>query len=912
MAKPAAARGSAYNYAHKLFAPPAYQGAVNRESLLRRILDEAGAPVVLFQAPAGHGKSTLLQQVKAECRARGVQTGWFTADEADNDFRRFLMHLQALLASIGGGPAKTRPARAGANPEPPERMAEDAGSRSDWFVSRLLDFDGPVALFFDDVQALSTRSVLSFFKELIEHLPEHVQIFIASRTVPDIGLARWVVNNQALVLRPDDLRFSQDEVRRFFADARDLQIQEDEIEAIYRQTEGWPAALQLFRLSLASPAVRSSLRDLASFRPRDLADYLTDNVLALQPPEVQDFLLQTAPLTRLSGPLCDAVLGRKDSQAVLQRLEKSGLFVRGLDPELRWFKYHAMFAAILQEQLREQSVAAEKAIHGRAARWFLEHGHHEEAIHHATEAGDYALAADILDAWASRLIPIAHLVTVERWYEQLPLDEIEKRPDLLVKVAWALCFLRRHQKLKPVRSLLRRLRQASGTRETNPVVVRAMLAVLDDDLVGCSELVREIEIRGQDVEGFRAFELGAAANLCGYLAIAAGDLEGAREHLALARAHGDRGESPFSLGYSVSTAGMNLLIQGSLGEALQRFRLAGADAPLSLESSVAAASQVACYIQALYEANDLDAAETQFEQCREMIANSAMLDYFAVAYVTMARIHDSRNRPAQALDILDEAENIGHIGLWPRLVRIIAWERVRRFLVRGEIDRARAAASHIERDEALTPPGWLTFAEDAEGEVLGEARLALHSGRPDDAIRLITPELGLAQKQGRVRRQIKLLVLEALAYQARGQENPAHRSLQKALQLAAPGPYLRSFLDEGPQLIPMLQAEYRAVAAARDGVQTPREFIARLLDASGAERKEAQTLGQFQALEPLTEREKTILVLLANGVSNEELAGRVFVSKNTIKFHLKNIYSKLAVRSRLQAINAARQMGLIR
>lgn len=918
MPKTAAPRAPAYKYAHKLFAPPVYQGAVNREVLLHRIFDDPQTPVVLFQAPAGHGKSTLLQQVKAGCRTRDRLTGWFTADDADNDLRRFSMHLRALLAGIEGEgePRRKRKSTSREESDSASASVEDLRSRSEWFVSRLLDLDRPVALFFDDMQTLTARSVLGFFRELIEHLPERVQVFLASRTVPDIGLARLVVNNQALVLRPDDLRFSPQEVRRFFERAQDLAMREDEIDAVYRQTEGWPAALQLFRLSLASPAVRGSLRDLRDHRPRELADYLADNVLALQPPDVQDFLLKTSPLTRLSGPLCDALLARQDSQAQLLRLERAGLFVRSLDSDLRWFKYHAMFAAMLQQALHEQSTEAVADIHRRAAQWFHDHGHHEEAIHHAVEGGNYALAADVLEAWSTRLIAAAHLVTVERWYERLPLDEVAMRPDLIVKVAWALCFLRRHRKLKPIRALLRRLRQGQGTRETTPAVVRSMLAVLDDDLVGASELVREVELRGQDAEGFRAFELSAAANLHGYLSIAAGDLDGAREVLALGRAYGDRGESPFSLGYSVSTAGMNLMIQGFLREALERFRLATLGSRMNLDDSVASASLVACYMQALYEANELEAAEVQFEQCREMIANSAMLDYLAVAYVTMARIHDSRGRAAQALEILDEAENIGHTVLWPRLVRIIAWERVRRLLARGETERARAAASRIEREDSAVPPGWIPFAEDAEGDAMGEARLAVHSGNADEALRILARELIPAQKQGRVRRQIKLLILETLAHAARGMENPAQRSLQKAVALAAPGGYVRSFLDEGGKLIPMLQAEYKAAvppAGGREsGTLLPREFVARLLDAAGAERTDAQTYGEFQALEPLTEREKAILVLLAKGVSNEELASRIFVSKNTIKFHLKNIYSKLAVRSRLQAINAARQMGLIR
>ena len=897
------ARPPPYKYSHKLFEPRAHQAAVPRERLLLRMFGPEPAQVVLVQGPAGHGKSTLLQQARAECRAQGMITGWLTADEADNDLRRLSMHLQALLdvmEEVHGTTAE----RAG--------DAEDPGSLAEGFIGRLLQFGQPAALFFDDFQALGNRSVLAFFRDLLDQLPDGVRVFLGSRAIPDIGLARQVVNNQALVLRAEELRFTQDEVRRFFAGAQDLAIRDDELAAIYRKTEGWPAALQLFRLSLVSPHVRSSLADLGAHRPRELAEYLADNVLGLQSMDVQEFLRQTAPLRRLCGPLCDEVLGRKDSQAMLQSLERAGLFVRELDPERRWYGYHALFGDFLEDQLRADAPERLTQIHRRAAAWFFAHQLHEDAIHHAVAAGDHALAADILDVWSSRLIALGHLVTVERWYETLPLDEVERRPDLIVKLAWALCFLRRHQTLKPLLGLIRRLPRGASSGATLPDVVRAMLAiVLDDDLRSSRELIRSVEVLGQSPTGFRAFELGAAANLWGYTEMTGGDLEAAREYFSLARTYGEQAEAGFSLGYSIATFGMNLMCQGFLPEALERFREASAEPWTRLDESVAAAALAGCHVQALYESGDIDGAETLFEQSRETISRVAMLDYVAVSFITMARIHDLRGRPAQALEVLDQAESIGHTSLWPRLVRLVGWERVRRHLVHGEPERAQAAASRIAPEDPGRPDGWITFCEDAEDERIGAMRLAIHRGRAEQAVQMLGEELSTAQRQGRVRRQIKLLVLEALAHHARGVENAALRSLSRALVLAAPGAFIRSFLDEGNSVVALL----KRVWAVQGGAIPPdllRAQAERLLDAAGADRGPGNALSDFQALEPLTEREKRILVLLANGVSNDEIANRMFVTRNTIKFHLKNIYSKLAVNSRLHAINAARSMGLIR
>ncbi len=899
----------AYKYAHKFFEPRAFGGAIDRAGLLDRMFADNAARVVLLQGPAGHGKSTLMQQANARCRQQGMVVGWLTLDEADNDLRRLGMHLHALVLGMRGSAG----GNAAISGKPSARsVLEDSGSRADGFIAHLLEFDEPVALFLDDFHALSNRSVLNFFKDFLEHLPDQVYVVIGSRSVPDIGLARQMVNKQAIVLRAEELRFSAGEVRAFFAGEQDLEIREEEFQAIYRKTEGWPAALQLFRLSLASPNVRGSLVEIDAHQPRELAEYLADNVLELQPPEVQQFLLHSSPLTRLNGELCDEVLGRKDSQQLLQQLERSGLFVRSLDVEQNWFSYHALFASFLQDQMREEDPAQLKKIHHRAAEWFLARGLHEPAMGHAVEAGSYSLAADVLDAWSSRLVALGHLITVESWYEVLPLDEVRTRPDLIVKIAWALCFLRRHQKLKPVVALLEKLPDREGA-ETRPDIVRSMLAMLDDNIVESGRIISRVDVRNCNLEGFRAFEVGAAANLHGYLEMTRGELESAREILSLARAYGETANAGFSLGYSISTFCMNLIVQGQLPEALSRLRQASDEAWMRLDDSVSSAVITACQIQALYECGEVNAAASRFEQARESVSNFSMLDYCAMSFIVMSRIYEMRGQPLQALEILDQADSIGHISLWPRMNRVIAWERVRRLLIRGELDRAKAVASRLEPGDQALPKNWISYTDDTEGDAIGGARLALHCGRCDEALLALEAELILARKQGRVRRQVRLLVLMSLARSQDNDGDEALRSFTEALVLAREAGFVRCILDEGPMVLPLLKAAHESAGKGIGGGSDParlQAYVGRLLDAAGEPVGSSQG-ADFQVLEPLTEREKKILILLADGTSNEEIARQLFVSRNTIKFHLKNVYSKLAVNNRLQAINAARAMGLV-
>ncbi|MGH8506201.1 MAG: LuxR C-terminal-related transcriptional regulator, partial [Stenotrophobium sp.] len=513
-------------------------------------------------------------------------------------------------------------------------------------------------------------------------------------------------------------------------------------------------------------------------------------------------------------------------------------------------------------------------------------------------------------------------ITVERWYVHLPLEEIEQRPDLAIKIAYALVFLRRDQKLRPILDILKKLKSTGDIRRTtDPNVVCSMAAIEADDIAGAFAYIENVNLREQDDEGFSGFELGAGANLAAYFAVAKGDHEAARELQSLARAHNERSGATFSGGYTFGITGINLMAQGQLGQALERFRTGMAEQRFYLDKSFASAALVSCYILALYEANEIDEAEALFLQFHETIAESVLLDFLAVAYISMSRIHVARGRPGKSLEILEEAENIGHTSRWPRLIRIINWERVRRALLRGELGRAESIAERMPQQECSgLPQDWILFSEEVSGDAIGAIRMAIHKSQPDQALQLIARELAVARSQGRIRRQIKLLILDAQAQKSKGIDNAAHRSLREALQLAEPGKFIRTFLEEGEGMISLLQEEYQTLAPGMEkfgdadfGIST--RFIETLLGAGGVNLQNAPSQASLQSsdtlTEALTDREKKILIYLSNGVSNKEMARKIFVSENTVKFHLKNIYSKLSVSSRLQAINAARQMGIV-
>jgi LuxR family maltose regulon positive regulatory protein len=892
--------------AYKLYAPPIYPGAIRRERILERIFSEDSLRVILLQGPAGHGKSTTLQQIKTECQAKAWLTAWLTLDDADNDPRRFAIHIRALIDRVSSDSA----AGHGADIDQSARGAR----RADWALDRLSRLDQPVALFLDEFQTIRNTLFISFFRDLFERVPKNVRVFVGSRSLPEIGLAKLLVSNTALVLRADDLRFSPAEVDRFFAASRGLKISSQEIGVIYRRTEGWPAALQLYRLTLDSPEVRNSLADLNTDSPRELAEYLADNVLALQPPEAQEFILKTSLLNRLNADLCQAVTGRADSQSVLIGLERSGLFLRALDAEGRWFKYHGLFSTIMAENLRRISDATVLEVHARAAQWHLQHLLYEEVVYHALGCGDATLAANTLNVWASGLVASGQLMTVERWFERIPLVCVLERPDLAIKVAYALIFLRRERRLRPVLDFLRAHRDSGDlTRTTNPRVVLSMAAVLDDDIPAAVRLIDALPLQDQKAGGFAAFEIGAATNVLSYRDLAVGDFEAARKRLASARTSNDRGGATFSGAYTVALSGACLIYQGQLRDAIERFKKEMQEESAHMDGSFASAALASCHIWASYEANHLDVVEAIYARYHDNIAESVIPDFIALAHIAMSRTFDARGRSDKALAVLDDFERIGHDCGWTRLIGIADWERVRRALIAGDLDRARAIAAHTTTTTNLYPDGWTSIAEALEGEALGRIRLAVHTLDTTVA----GGRIGREQQRHpqRVYYQIKLHLLDALLRQKEGLHNAAHRSLRKAVQLAQPGRYIRCFLDEGEGIIRLLREAYQkifGIGAGDDGEQaTNQAFLEELLAASGLDLTRATGKTTAAAAHPLSDREKEMLLYLAGGVSNREMAQRLFVSENTIKFHLKNIYAKLSVANRLQAINAARQLGLV-
>lgn len=863
---------------HKFSPPAVRRGAIVRHALLERVTRLGVPHVVILQAPLGSGKSTLLRQIVETGIAKRWTVGWLTLDESDNDPRRFEAYFIALVTQMvadAGGPA-------------PEQSPATTDNMIDWVLDRFDQIPGPIGLCLDDLQWIHEPAILRFLRDLLRALPGRCRIYIGSRNLPDIGVSTLLVAEEALVLRMEDLRFSSDEAAAFLTGADNAAIDADIASFVQARTEGWPAGLQLFKLAFARTDPRHTVDEMRDCGPLELVRYLSENTLSLQRPDVQAFLLKTSLLRRLNGSLCAEITGVQQADAVLQQLEQGGLFLEALEGNPGWYRYHSLFARFLSDRFGEANPDGMLDVHRLAAHWYVRHRVSEEAMHHAVEAREYALAVRTLDDWASRLIAGAELVTVAYWFDRLPLNEVLANRSLSVKIAWALVFLRRSSPTHPLLSYLDQNRTREGEHAAhNPDVVLAMATMFNGDLRGAARLANIPVLHHPARDIFEAFELGAAANLLTFSAMATWNEEEIHHMLVLANSHNDHAQAAFSQGYTLALRCLLQVISAQPRLATEAPRAtSGTRTWPYVNRGMAAVALAASRIWACYEADALDIGERLAMQFEEDIALAAVPEFIALSMVSIARIHAARGRMIHARDTLDTLERLSFQSRWTGVRDMIAWERLYFAGRSGDAARIETLLQHVSDDMSRPDPAWVPITELLSGPLLGRIRLALHRHQLDRAGELLKAALAITPTRPLL--SVKLHVLQALVQHRQGHTRLALRTLQGVQEMARAGGCRRALLDEGAELVALLD-------------QVPDAERQHTTQTSGQGLHTASWYGV------LSQREQEILRLLCCGASNREISEKLFLSENTVKFHLKNLYLKLDVKNRAQAILKTQQ-----
>jgi len=880
----------------KLYIPPLWLELVPRPRLLKQLNAGlcSGRKLTVISAPAGFGKTVL---VNAWLRGTGRPFTWLSLDEGDNNLPRFLNYLVAAFQQIDDEIGQTAQNLLQApRPLPVETSLTE-------LINDCAAHPAPFVLVLDDYHTITELGVHEAVRFLLEQQPPQVHLVIISRQDPPLPLPRLRGRGQITEIRQRDLRFTVEEATTFLNRLMGLNLEASQVAALNEHTEGWIAGLQMAAFALQSRIADDGTDFVPHFiesfsgRHHFILDYLTDEVLKRQPEPIYQFLLQTCILEQMCGDLCDTLTGQTASQQTLEHLQHANLFVVPLDGERRWYRYHRLFSELLHARMQEAAPEQIPDMHRRAATWYDQNALPAKAVHHALAIPDFDLAADVIErailtatTWSSVSVGL-----FSEWFEPLPDDVLHTRPRL--------------------RLFASRVLYLTGQREETERILQELTTLLQDDpsipdaenILGLVTVDRAsyAAVRG-DVQQAIQFAHRAlthwpeenapmrmrVSSVLGLAHFRAGNMAEAEQAFSQAIAAARAANIGFVAVPFVCSIAEVQIIQGQLRQALQTCQQA-----IEMATVEGAPAWMPGFVtlelgKILYEQNDLSAAERRVSRSLEQLGQSETTDSFGIGHALLARIKQAQGDDDGAQAAIRRALQIARSFGIERVSTLIGAHQARIWLAQGQLELAARWALDYEQ---LGEVEHLREFED-----LTLARILLAQGKPPEALALLDRLLSPAEAAGRMGTVIEISILRTLALK---DTEYALETLKRALQLAEPEGYARVFLDEGEPMAQLLrQAASRGIAPS---------YAGQLLAAFGTETKDQPATETSPLVEPLSDRELEVLELLAERLSNPEIAQRLVISLPTVKSHTRNIYGKLGVHNRRDAVARARELNIL-
>jgi LuxR family maltose regulon positive regulatory protein len=882
--------------ATKLYIPPARQVLVPRLRLVEKLQNGLQGPLTLLSAPAGSGKTTLLSEWHAGIGS-AAQVGWLSLAAEDNDLTRFLHYLSAALDYLQAGlAADCQPLLQ--TPETP-----DAEGVLTFLINRLNELKQESVLVLDDYHLIELPAIHKAVMFLLEQLPPRLHLVLLTRMDPPLPLARLRARGQLSEIRAEQLRFTVDECTEFLNHFMGLALTHEQVAALEKRTEGWIAGLQLAAISMQESKDVAAFVNTFTGSHHYVMDFLVEEVLKLQPENISAFLLQTSILDRLSEPLCKALLLDSDpGEGTLEALRQKNLFIIALDDEQRWYRYHHLFADVLRKRLVQASPQLIPELHRRASTWYEQNGFMAESIQQAIEAGDSDRAARLIEGNGCLLLISGEVTTLLNWANAIEF-QADIHPWLAIQQAWALALVGQMERVEPT---LRVPDQLLAPLEASPEVdtmkgtiaaARAYCANRRGETAAAEAYARDALDLLPDCSSISMSIRSVATSLLGDTSWINGNLEEAiRAYHEAARIGREAGNA-----HMVIIANSNLaevyLEQGQLHRAADLYAqsLQMAVRPDG-ERSPLATSLYAGLGKIAYEQNRLEEAAQNFQLCIDLCKKWRDPALLAMACARLGRVEHARNRPQAAREAVQEAE---------RITRDLSLSSRQSIQADSELASFWAAQGNEEKLSGLVEKRHLAAQDDIPYERQPEYLLLLRSllagKEPGKALELSERLLQSAETAGRTGLVIEVLILQALIFQGKKDMENALSALERALSVARPEGFVRSFLDEGQAMIRLL-CQIRS-RHPTDG------YEAGLLSAIDQMPGMAQPSMQL-LIEPLTGREIEILKLIEAGCSNQDIAEQLVLSLLTVKRHISNIYTKMGVQSRTQAIAMGKEFKL--
>jgi len=887
----------------KLFVPPPRSNWIKRRHLLKRMDEGFVRKFTLISAPAGFGKTTLLVDWVL---SQKKPVAWFSVDKGDSDPLQFLTYvilgLQTLESAIGKSALTILQSP---QPQPIEAILVN-------LINDLVRIQYDMALVLDDYHLVNTRQIHDLIEFLLENMPERMHLIMATREDPPLDpLARLRSQDQLLELRAADLSFSVEEIQSFFNKSLELHLTTNDIHLLETRTEGWIAGLQLVALSLRGREDPSSFLRQFKGDNRYIADYLTGEVLSRQPQQIRNFLTQTSILKHLSAPLCNAVTQQENSEQILLTLERANLFIVPLDDESCWYRYHQLFADLLQQRLHHNQKKLVTELHNRACQWHMKHGDKTEAVDHAFSAQNYVLAGQLIEEIAETDWDRSQESLLLFWLRKLPIEQLEDNPRLCIYYARELFkngdLDNSEQKLQIAEQVL----ESSSIGASQKKELHGRIAVIRAYISSrTGNVPRIIQFSNRALELLPekdAMWRGVAATTLGfaYSWIGSGDLPKAQQAFSEAQRICQAGGNIY----------FNIFVRGCLGSILMmRGRMKQAKDVCELSLSLAKENGLlqTGIVGGLYstlgmilcEWNDLEEGVHLIKRGVELSERGQ--DPVSVASCRINLVRASIYR-GDFTTVSVEMENLNKslisFRLPPWITNTIAAFNAFGFLHSGNFN----AAMQWVAERKLSPDGELSNLHELEYIALAHALIA--QNKLHEADRLFGRLLEHAEAGDRVYIMIELWLGRMLLYMAMQDDDAALGAMKTALALAEPGGLIMIFASKGKPVTDFLEK----IVATKNQFSKDMEAVFSLSFArkilSVCKSVKPENAGDF--LDPLSRRELEVLNLIAAGLSNKEISERLFISLNTVKTHTKNINSKLNANNRTRAIARAKELGFL-
>jgi LuxR family transcriptional regulator, maltose regulon positive regulatory protein len=897
----------------KLALPRPRPSLVLREPLLARLDEALEYKLTLLTAPAGFGKTTIVSEWIATRGERqdAPPVAWLSLDAGDNDPVRFWRYVIAACQAFQAGIGESALAQLQTSRRPSLEIVLTT------FINELAQLAHRCVLVLEDYHVITSPQIHETMAYLVDHLPAKLHLLLLTRSDPPLPLARLRAHDDLYELHATDLRFSLAETEIFLRQALPFPLSAEAITRLEARTEGWVTGLRLLALALQG---REDTRDLEHMlgtftgSHRHILEYLVADVLSSQSEQLQEFLLETAFLNRLTGSLCEAVTGRNDSEHMLEQLERANLFLIPLDDVGQWYRYHALFAEAMQHEARRRLEEGYlRALYDKASHWYEEHGLLAEAVEVTLSARDFTRAAALIERIVGPYSTINELHTLLRWIAQLPEEVLQSHPELCLSYAIALLFTLDRSApatmslIQAPLKIAERYWQAEGNRPKlgELLAFRSQVAWWQGDLSQAFADARQaLELSSEQ----ETLWPGSSILTVGIGELLAGKLDTARQAVLEARARFEAIGNAYGTRAATHVLGEVCSRQGELHVAARFYRqeiTEAAEDPLDMANALMGLAALS------YEWNELQRAEQEVSQALDLGKHHVdeVGKYHAEQFIqipgslVLARVLNARGETVQARRLLQELVVLTQEHSWRYLHREVLAGQARLSLMASDL---------------VTAQRWLTtitrLGEDfrlvqQEREALIVARLLIAQEEATAALQLLEHWQAQAHAQGRTRSELEIQVLTALAHSTHKSLPQARETLREALVVAQAEGYQRLFLDEGEALATLLRA------VLLDVREEPLATYVRSLLVAFAQQQEGQDASHHTApallIEPLSPQEQRVLRLLAAGRSNPEIAQELVVSVNTVKTQVQSIYRKLNVNSRWEAREAARHLKLL-